>query len=183
MTAPRLVERVSARDHVLGPKHAPVTVVEYGDFVCPHSRRAHLLLEELLEAFSGRMRLVYRHFPLTQVHPQAAQAAEAAEIAAAHGRFWQMRDLLSMRQQLDDAHLVEYAASLGVDPAQFTRALACNAFQERVRQDFVGGIQSGVNGTPTFFLNGVRYDGRHDFDSLFAAIGMVAEVASVRTCS
>ena len=184
MTAPRLAERVSARDHVLGPEHAPVTVVEYADFQCPHSARAHLLLQELREAVGDKMRLVYRHLPLTQLHPYAAQAAEAAEVAGAHGKFWQMHDLLFSRQQaLDDAHLVRYAALIGLDPASFTRGLASSTFEERVRRDFIGGVRSGVNGTPTFFLNDVRYDGRHDFNSLFAAIDVGAEVAAVRRAS
>lgn len=184
MTAPRLAERVSERDHVLGPERAPVTVVEYADFQCPHSARAHLLLQELREAVGDKMRLVYRHLPLTQLHPYAAQAAEAAEVAGAHGKFWQMHDLLFKRQQaLDDAHLVRYAALIGLDPASFTRGLASSDFEERVRRDFIGGVRSGVNGTPTFFLNDVRYDGRHDFNSLFAAIDVGAEVAGVRWAS
>lgn len=172
---------VGPRDHIRGPKHAPVTMVEYGDFECPHCGRAYLIIDELRKALGRKMRLVYRHFPLTQIHPHAEHAAEASEIADAHGTFWQMHDTLFTHQRaLDDPHLVGYAAAMGLETALFIRELTSHAFEERVRQDFISGVRSGVYGTPTFFLNEVRYDGPHDFDSLFAAIDMVAEVASVQ---
>jgi protein-disulfide isomerase len=184
MTASRLSMPVNTGDHIRGPKHAPVTMVEYGDFECPHCGRAHLIIEGLHKELGDKMRFVYRHFPLTLIHPHAQHAAEASEIAGAHGEFWRMHGTLFTHQRaLDDAHLVQYAASVGLDVALFTRELASHAFEGRVRRDFISGVRSGVNGTPTFFLNEIRYDGPHDFESLVAAIDMVAEVASVRRTS
>jgi protein-disulfide isomerase len=159
MTAPRLAERVSERDHVLGPERAPVTVVEYADFQCPHSARAHLLLQELREAVGDKMRLVYRHLPLTQLHPYAAQAAEAAEVAGAHGKFWQMHDLLFDNQRhLKIANLREYAQRLELDMPRFIAEMDDEIYLQRVREHMQGGTRSHVRGTPTFFINGVIHD-------------------------
>jgi Na+:H+ antiporter, NhaA family len=168
---PKLVMPVGDRDHVLGPDDAPVTLVEYGDYECFHCRQVGLVIEKLRERFGDRIRYVYRHFPIRSTHPHAQRAAEAAEAAGAQGKFWEMHDLLFEHQgALDPAHLVEYADSLGLDMQRFERDLAERTYAGRVRQDFQSGVRSGANATPTFFLNGVRYDGAWDLDSLRAEI-------------
>lgn len=158
---------VNDQDHVSGPEDAQITLVEYGDFQCPHCARAQHRIAALQRRFGDRLRVVFRNFPLAEVHPEAFHAAEAAEsVAASAGNdaYWKMHHLLFAHQQddldaLDDAHLAQYAAEAGGDAAQVSRDLDGDAFEERVRADFMGGVRSGVNGTPTFFVNGVRYDG------------------------
>jgi protein-disulfide isomerase len=155
----RLVRPIEPDDHVIGPPNAPVTLVEYGDFECPHCGTAYPIIERIRQHFGDRLRFVYRHFPLTQAHPHAQHAAEMAEAAAERGAFWEMHRLLFEHQDaLDDASLVRYAASVGVDADWAAEALATGMFESRVRHQFMGGVRSGVNGTPTFFINGMRYD-------------------------
>jgi Na+:H+ antiporter, NhaA family len=168
---PRLTEPVSERDHALGPENAPVTLVYYGDHQCPHCRQAFPIFEELGRQLEGRVRFVFRYFPLTTIHTQAELAAQAAEAAAEQDKFWEMNALLFERQNaLDFESLVAYAAELGLDVLRFGNELRAGIHRERVQQDFVSGVRSGVNGTPTFFINGVRYDGAWDLDSLLEAI-------------
>ncbi len=167
---PQLVPPVSDRDHVRGPADAPVTLVEYGDYQCPHCRQVHPILSELRERFGDRLRYVFRHFPLATMHPGAQRAAEAAEAAAAQGKFWEMHDLLLEREALDAEHLLQYAAELDLDVERFERELAQGVYADRVRQGFNSGVRSGANGTPSFFLNGMRYDGAWDLDSFIAEI-------------
>jgi protein-disulfide isomerase len=170
--APQLAMPVSEeRDHIRGPSTAPVTLVEYGDFECPHCARAHGVLEELIGLMGNDVRLVFRHFPLTQVHPHAQRAAEAAEAAAAQGRFWEMHDMLFENQDaLDDQSMLAYARELELDLAAFERDLAGGVYTPRVREDFMSGVRSGVNGTPTFFIDGKRHDGPWDLEALSAVI-------------
>ena len=150
---------VGSDDHVAGPEDPPVTLVEYGDFECPHCGRAYPIVEQVRRVMGDRLRFVYRHFPLTQTHPHAEHAAEMSEAAATNGQFWPMHHTLFENQgALDDESLLEYAAALGVDPTWATSALTRQQFAERVRRDFMSGVRSGVNGTPTFFINGVRDD-------------------------
>ena len=150
-------------DHVLGPEDAPVTLVEYGDYECPHCGRAHVVLQTVLSGLENEVRFVFRNFPLAEVHPHAQVAAEAAESVAAHGgndAFWTMHDALFENQdalELDD--LLEYALVAGVEPALVSSDLTSGALTSRVRNDFRSGIRSGVNGTPTFFVNGRRFSG------------------------
>lgn len=159
------------RDHILGPRKAAVTLVEYGDFECPYCAKAHVVLESVLGEVGDKMRFVFRHFPLTQIHPRAQQAAEAAEASGAQRRFWEMHDILFENQDaLDAASLLRYAAHLRLDLPRFQHELLSGAHSARVRQDFVGGIQSGVNGTPTFYINGRRHDGSWDRETLLLAI-------------
>jgi protein-disulfide isomerase len=159
------------RDHIRGPRTAPATLAEYGDFECPHCGRVHFILDELMEQMGDQVRLVFRHFPLTQVHPHAQRAAEAAEAAGAQRRFWEMHDMLFENQDaLEDADLMAYAQELGLDLNRFQVELVSGAHAPRVRQDFLSGVRSGVNGTPTFFINGRRHDGPCDLESLAAAI-------------
>ena len=167
----RLAVPVTERDHARGPADAPVTLVEYGDFQCPYCGRAYPIVEALLRDFGDRLRFVFREFPLSQVHAHAEQAAEAAEAAAAQGAFWEMHDTLYEHQHaLGRDDLLGYASSLGLDVDRFARALDEGRYAARVREDFMGGIRSGVNGTPTFFINGDRYDGSYDRASLAEAI-------------
>src|SRR5213594_2369343 len=155
-----LTPPVGERDHVAGPATAPVTLVEYGDFECPSCRKAWPMVKELQRRLGKNLRFVFRNFPLTKLHPNAARAAEAAEAAAAQGAFWQMHDRLFERQfALEDDNLIEYATELGLDAARVARELAAHVYKAQVRDDFMSGVKSGVNGTPTFFINGVRHDG------------------------
>jgi protein-disulfide isomerase len=170
MNAPRLVLPVTARDHVRGPATAAVTLLEYGDYECPHCGAAHPVVEAVRWHMGTRMRFVYRHFPLSQAHPHAERAAQAAEAAGAQGQFWPLHDQLFTNQHdLDDDSLMLYAAALGLDVGRFAEDLATGIHAPRVREDFMSGVRSGVNGTPTFFFNGLRYDGRRDVESLVAA--------------
>jgi len=164
---------VGERDHVTGPPTAPVTLVEYGDFECSSCRKAWPMVKELQRRLGQNLRFVFRNFPLTKLHPNAERAAEAAEAAAAQGAFWQMHDRLFERQfALDDDHLVEYAAELGLDADRIRGELEAGTHSAHVRDDFMSGVKSGVNGTPTFFINGVRYDGSWDLESLVAALNV-----------
>lgn len=167
----RLIAPVTARDHVIGAADAPLTLVEYGDFECPYCRQAFPVVHEVRRDLGARLRFVFRHFPLTRIHAHAQHAAEAAEAAGAQGAFWQMHDRLFERQfALDDEHLQEYAAELGLDAERLAGELQAGTHRERVRGDFSSGVKSGVNGTPTFFINGVRHDGAYDSATLLAAL-------------
>lgn len=150
---------VGPGDHIQGAANAPVTLVEYGDYECPHCGRAYPIVKALQKRLGAKMRFVFRNFPLNESHPHAEHAAEAAEAAGAQKKFWEMHDVLFERQfALDDKHLAEYATELGLDAARVTREIKAHSFTPRVRDDFMSGVNSGVNGTPTFFVNGVRYD-------------------------
>lgn len=165
---------VNEADHQRGSRDAKVTLIEYGDFECPHCREAHFVVKELERALADSMQFVFRNFPLTTVHPHAEQAAEAAEAAAAQGRFWPMHDTLFKNQDaLEFEDLLQYAAALGIDDERFARELTERRYANRVREHFMSGVRSGVNGTPAFFINGVRHDGSYDFQSLLAAINDV----------
>jgi protein-disulfide isomerase len=159
------------RDHIEGSPTASVTLVEYGDFECSHCGEAYPILKILQDRFGDDLRKVYRHFPLTEIHPHAQRAAEASEAANAQGQFWEMHDMLFENQDvLDEDSLAEYAAELGLELPRFVRELVDGEHTQLVREDFMSGVRSGVNGTPTFFINGWRHDGPWDLDSLIAAI-------------
>jgi formate-nitrite transporter family protein len=173
----RLAMPVTERDHARGPADAPVTLLEYGDFECPHCRAAFFVVEEVLNELGSDVRFVYRHFPLANIHPRAEMAAEAAEAAAAQGQFWDMhRQLFLHQDQLEDDDLLEHAEAIGLDLDRFARELDLGTYEPRMREDFLSGVRSGVNGTPTFYINGVRHDGPPDAASLIRAI----EEAGVR---
>jgi protein-disulfide isomerase len=162
---------VSARDHALGPHDAPATLVEYGDYECPHCAIAHEMLGPVLERFEGSLRFVYRNFPLREAHPNAENAAEVAESAAEQDRFWPMHDKLYENQRaLSPQDLLGYASGLGLDEQKIREDLIAHRHHARVREDFTSGIRSGVSGTPTFFLNGRRLDGLRGERALVAAI-------------
>lgn len=163
--------RINDHDHVLGPPNASVTLVEYGDYQCPHCQAAWPQVELVLQHFGSDLRYAYRHFPISTVHPLAKPAAETAEFAAAHGRFWEMHSaIFANGHQLSGPILVTLATRLGLDPAELRDALDQGVYAAEVESDFVGGIRSGVNGTPCFFVNGERHDGGYDVRSLSIAI-------------
>lgn len=171
----RLTRDAGDDDHREGPDDAPVTLVEYGDYQCSFCGAADSVVKAVQGELGDDLRFVFRNFPLTQVHEHAQQAAEAAEAAAAQNAFWPYHDLLYEHQSaLDRADLVGYAASLDLDQARFAHDLDSNAYAGKIRADFMSGIESGVNGTPTFFINGARYDGpaeiRPMLDALRAAM-------------
>ena len=167
---------VSDRDHIRGRKDAAITLLEYGDYECPHCGTAFFLVEQLRQDLGDEMRFVYRHFPLTQIHPYAELSAEAAEAAGVQGNFWEMHDILFGHQDaLDEANLIQYILSLGLDPMWFRRVLASHKFAYRIREDVISGTRSGVNGTPTFFINDVRYDGPREYEVMLAALREAGE--------
>lgn len=162
---------VTPRDHILGPANAPVTLVEYGDYECPHCGAAHPIVKLVLEQFGKNIRFIFRHFPLSQVHPSAQAAAESAEFAGARGQFWAMHDgIYENQDRLGLPLLFALASALELSEARLREALVSGAYAEKVRSDFLGGVRSGVNGTPSFFLNGRRHDGSYAFSDLAAAV-------------
>lgn len=173
--SPHLTLPVSERDHWQGPTDAPVTLVEYGDYECPYCGRAYPIVQEIQRRMGDRLRFVFRNFPLAQIHPHAQQAAEAAEVAGQQGKFWEMHDTLFENQHaLGDGPLREYAESIGLDGAEFAQELNSHAAEGRIREDFLSGVRSGVNGTPTFFINGIRHDDGYELHVLLAALERVA---------
>jgi protein-disulfide isomerase len=162
---------VTARDHIRGHEDAPVTLVEYGDYQCPYCALAHATLKRVLAHFGPRLRFVFRHFPLTQIHPHAQAAAETAEYAGAHGRFWEMHDgIYENQDQLGLPLLFALAGALGLSEVELRDALETGEYAPKVRDDFLGGVRSGVNGTPTFFIDNRRYDGPSEYDYLVSAV-------------
>ena len=171
---------VSAQDHSAGPANAPVTLVEYGDYQCPYCGEAYSVLEAVQQAMGNKLRFVFRNFPISEIHPHALHAAQFAEAAAAIGKFWVAHDMLYERQEaLDDRDLVAYGSIIGLDAAKLREAFD-GRFDEKIEADFMGGVHSGVNGTPSLFINGLRYDGERDLDSLVAALEHAANAKSAR---
>ena len=162
---------VTAIDHVLGPPHAAVTIVEYGDFECPNCKQAAPAVKLLLERFAGRLRLVFRHFPLEEVHPHALHAALAVEAAGAQGKFWEMHDLLFDNQlHLRLNQLRGHAERLELDMERYDSEMADELYLQRVREQIDGGKASGVRATPTFFVNGTLCDVSFGLQSLGGAV-------------
>jgi protein-disulfide isomerase len=167
----KLAVPVTERDHALGPADAPVTLVEYGDYECPYCGKAYPIVKKIQERMGERLRFVFRNFPLNTIHAHAGVAAQAAESAGAQGKFWEMHDLLYENQdKLADADLNSYALKLGLEIYRFEADMSSGVFAARVREDFRGGVRSGVNGTPTFFINGLRYTGALRYDELHDAV-------------
>jgi protein-disulfide isomerase len=168
---------VSQRDHIQGSLDAPMTLVEYGDYQCPYCGAAYPIVKEVQRALGDRLAFVFRHFPLVSAHPYALIAAEAAEAAGAQGQFWPMHDRLYEHQnELDPLSLEKHAAVLGLDLERFVEDLATHRHVPRIREDLASGARSGVNGTPTFFVNGARHEGAYDAASLIAALTNTAPV-------
>jgi protein-disulfide isomerase len=167
----RLTAPIGPADHTRGAATAPVTLVEYGDFECPHCGRAYELVNQLEQRYGDRLRFVFRHFPVTNVHPHAQRAAETAEWAASCGAFWEMYDrLFGHQRHLGDDSLIGHARALGLEGNDLRDSWAKHTFIGRVKQDFLSGLASGVQGAPAFFINGVRHQGPWELEDLAAAI-------------
>lgn len=162
---------VTSLDHIHGSENASVTIVEYGDYECPHCAAAQAIVARIIAQAGENVRLVYRHFPLVEVHPLATTAAEAAEFAGSQGAFWPMhQSIFANQQRLSASLLVALAAQLKLSPVALRDAIASRIFAPKVQADFLGGVRSGVNGTPTFFVNGIRHDSPYGFADLPSAI-------------
>ncbi len=161
---------VGRDDHRRGPLDAPITLVEYGDHECGYCGEAYPAIRSVQNALGDRLCFVFRNFPMGEAHPHAVHAAELAEAAAAAGRFWPMHDLLFENQEaLADESLYAYGEQIGLDRDDIAAALA-GRFAQRIQQDFLSGVRSGVNGTPSLFINGERYDGARDAETLYAVL-------------
>jgi protein-disulfide isomerase len=166
-----LTPPVSGRDHAQGHADALVTLVEYGDYQCPYCGAAYQVVKRVQHALGKKLRFVFRNFPLTQAHPYAMIAAEAAEAAALQGKFWEMHDLIYENQNnLEPDVLPAWAEKLGLNLDEFGTAIKQGEIIKRIKDDRKSGIRSGVNGTPCFFINGVRHDGSADNESLGEAL-------------
>jgi len=164
---------ITVDDWRLGQADVPVTLLEYGDFECPYCAMARPTLKGLVADYPQVIQLIFRHFPITTVHPHAFVAAESAEAAGAQGKFWQMHDMLFTHQQfLDIEDLRQYGQEIGLDLKRFDQEMNAHKYEHEVKQDFRRGIEDGVNGTPTIFINGIRYDGPRDRESILAAISV-----------
>jgi protein-disulfide isomerase len=174
-----LAKPVDENDHVLGPDDAPVTLVEYGDFQCPYCRSAHFYLKNVLAAMGDELRFVFRNMPLTQIHPMAQVAAEAAEAAGAQGKFWPMHDLIYENQDLlSPALLTRLGQRLGLDMQRFADDVQSHQFRAKVKDDFMSAVRSGAAGTPSFFINGEPYEGSFDDEALIDALRFAAQASA-----
>jgi protein-disulfide isomerase len=172
-----LVIPVTDGDHSQGPATAAVTLVQYGDYECPYTRQSTWVVQAVQQRLGDQLRFVFRNFPLVEIHPHALHAALAAEAAAAQGKFWQMHDYLFHHQHtLEDADLARFAEAVGLQMQQFTRALAEHHSLARIEEDREGGERSGVQATPTFFINGVLYSGSWEQDALLPALQAASQV-------
>jgi protein-disulfide isomerase len=168
----RLKNAVSERDHVWGPPNAPVTLVEYGNFECIHCGRAYPVIKGVQKLLGDSLRFVFRHFPTVRTHPHSLRAAEASEAAGAQEKFWDMHnELFTHQQALEDSHLLRYAKRIGLDTERFAREMTENVFIQPIEADYQRSLfDEHVTGTPTFYINDVRYTGATDVKSLLVAI-------------
>jgi protein-disulfide isomerase len=158
-------------DHIQGSVNAPLNIVEYGDYECPYTSKAYPIMKQIASQFGDKLYFVFRNFPLNDIHPHAQDAAEAAEAAAAQDKFWEMHDYLFEHQKaLDDDHLLEYAKKIGVDIDKFKDDMSKHVYASLIKESLKGGIDSGVQGTPTFFINGVPYEESWDLETF---VGML----------
>jgi protein-disulfide isomerase len=163
------------RDHIYGSPDGSIKLLEYGDYECPFCASAQPIVKEIQRRLGDDLLFAFRHFPLKQIHPHSEHAAEAAEAAGAQKNFWGMHDVLFENQRaLEDEDLATYAAGLGLDETRIIREVRSSVYGQRIGEDFKSGVRAGVNGTPTFFINGERYDGSLDLEHLFAAISAFA---------
>lgn len=166
-----LSRQISESDHMLGNSSAPVTLLMYGAYECPFCVEGNEVVKKIRQHYKEKLRFVFRHFPQTNVHPHAEAAAEVAEAAGEQDKFWEMHEtLFENYKRLDGEHLISYAEALRLDMTQFYRAITSRVFAARVRDDLLSGIESGVRGTPTYFINGVRHFGSGRFEALVEAI-------------
>ncbi|MDR3531789.1 MAG: thioredoxin domain-containing protein [Rhodopila sp.] len=169
---------VTSLDHVIGDENAAVTIVEYGDYECPFCAAAQPIVKQILARHGRNLLFAFRHFPLAEMHPHAEPAAETAEFAGSQGLFWPIHDAIYANQhRLNTPVLIALAASLKLSPISLRDALATHRFLRKVQADFAGGVRSGVNGTPAFFINGVRFDHPLGAAGLPAAIDATMRVA------
>jgi protein-disulfide isomerase len=158
-------------DHIRGSINAPITIVEYGDYECPYTGMAYPVVKEIMRQYDERIYFVFRNFPLNDIHPHAQHAAEASEAAAAQDKFWQMHDYLFEHQKaLDDRHLLDYAQKVGLDVDKFRSEMSGHIYAPLVNKSLKSGIDSGVGGTPTFFINGQHYEDSWDLDTFASFI-------------
>jgi protein-disulfide isomerase len=170
----KLTVAVTKHDHLQGELNAAISLVEYGDYECPSCDDAQPTIKSLQAHFGNQISFVFRNFPLREIHPWAEAAAEVAELAGTQGKFWEMHDLLFANQNsLSESTILRLINDLGLSEAKMEQATAKGLLKDRIDVDFAGGIRSGVNGTPTFFLNGDRYDGSTDFASLAALMDQI----------
>ena len=173
----KLTEPEPQRDHILGPHDAAINVLEYGDYECPYCGAAHGVVKALQQELGNRLCFAFRNFPLANAHPHAQLAAEAAEAAGAQGKFWELHDMIFENQEaLEPEDLEQYASMVGIDVPRLLNELRAGVHTPRVREDFQAGVRAGVNGTPTFFINGERFDGVPDFESLLSALAQSTPV-------
>jgi len=173
-----LTVHVSTRDHISGSHEAPLQLLEYGDYECPFCGLAYPVVEEVKRLLDHELCFAYRHFPIVGAHPHSLRAAEAAEAAGAQGKFWEMHvQLFEHQDELDDEMLFYYAVQIGLDAKRFVSDLADHRFIERIQEDVASGAGSGVRGTPTFFVNGIRYERPAEAGSLIAALKLTAPIS------
>lgn len=174
----RLTVPGNDEDHVRGLARAPVTLVEYGDYQCPFCAAAHPIVQDLLSRRQDVVRLVFRHFPLTNAHPYAEVAAEIAEAAGARQRYWPMHDwLFGHQREIDHTYITSAAQEVGLLPEPIVHEVHDHIYLDRIRRDFADGVRSGVNGTPMFFINGLRHDGGYSLPELLSAVDRAAAEA------
>jgi protein-disulfide isomerase len=171
----KLTLPVGQSDHIQGLDTAPVTLVEYGDYECPYCGQAYPIIPPAPTTHGSKGRFIFRNFPITQSHPHAQPAAEEAEAASAQNKFCELHNYLYEHQQaLDDNHLEKYASKLGLDITKFNHDMASHAYAQRVREDFLSGVRGGVNGTPTFYINGIRYNGSWNLETLLKTLRLTS---------
>lgn len=167
----QLRQPVGSSDHVQGRFGAPVTLVEYGDYQCMHCAMAYPVVTSICQQMGTALCFVFRHFPLTEVHPLAEPAAESAEFAGGHGRFWEMHDgLFENHERLGFPLMLALAKTLHLPSPELQEVIATKKHRAKIQSDFSGGVRSGVNGTPTFFINGIRFNGAYSYDELMTSI-------------
>lgn len=158
---------VSSSDHIQGNSQAEIELVEYGDYECPYCRRAHYEVKKVQQELGDKLKFVFRNFPLENVHPYALHAATAAEVAASFDKFWEMHDILYNNQEsLGDSDLVDYARELGINEKKFETEFPEMKYADKIEADLESGLRSGVNGTPSFFVNGQKYNGDYTADAI-----------------
>ena len=174
---PRLTPPVNKNDHILGPGDGSLELVEYGDYQCPHCGAAHPVVKQIQHAFGKELTFVFRHFPLSNVHEYALPAAITAEAAARQNKFWQMHDTIFENQALLNDHaFIEFAQAIGLNISKFKMDVLDETLAEKVESHFESGVRSGVNGTPSFFINGHKYNGSYDFASMVTALQSVETI-------
>ncbi len=172
-----LKDPVSNDDHIQGGKNAIITLVEYGDYECPYCGQAYPIIKQVQKYYGSKLRFVFRNFPLTEIHPLANPAAQVAEYAGAEGQFWEMHDLIYENQSnLSIELLFALAESLNLSPVKLKEILTNRTFDHKIQKDFIGGIKSGVNGTPTIYINDARYSGLVEFQDLVSAINEMIKI-------